>query len=135
MVHCRFMMMRLPLFGYSLLLAARCFAATDVRVDFTLNTTDPYGKPIQESRYYYVYRPDGLSRTKVAPMVLVLEASPNGGPATFFRDIAAKSGVAGEGAGDDDKSRLGGDVSKERRRSAVGAGFQHQHHGRHLGSR
>jgi poly(3-hydroxybutyrate) depolymerase len=75
-----------------LVLVAAAHAATDVRVDFTLNTTDPYGNPIQQQRYYYVYRPDGLSRTKPVPMVLVLEASANSGPATFFRDIAGKAG-------------------------------------------
>ena len=75
-----------------ILLAGSAFPATDLRVDFRLNTTDPYGNPIQQNRYYYVYRPDGLPRTQPVPMVLVLEASPSSGPATFFRDTAAKSG-------------------------------------------
>jgi poly(3-hydroxybutyrate) depolymerase len=84
--------MKITLIAWSLLLAARCFAATDVRVDFTLNTTDRYGNPIQQQRYYYVYRPDGLSKAKPVPLVMVLEASAGSGPATFFRDIAGKAG-------------------------------------------
>lgn len=75
-----------------LFFAGVCFAATDLRVDFTLNTTDPYGAPLQEQRYYYVYRPDNLPRTTPVPIVLVLEASANTGPETFFHAMADKSG-------------------------------------------
>jgi hypothetical protein len=52
--------------------ATSALAATDVRVNFTLNTTDENGAPIAENRYYYIYRPDGLSRTVPVPMVLVM---------------------------------------------------------------
>ena len=38
-------------------------AATDVRVTFTLNTTDAYGVAMTETRDYFVYRPDNLPRT------------------------------------------------------------------------
>ncbi len=80
-----------------LFLAAAVFAgeargATDVRVDFTLNTTDAAGAPLVESRYYYVYRPDLLSKTTPAPMVLVMDASPGGGAAGFFHRKADQAG-------------------------------------------
>ncbi len=55
----------------------RVQAATDVRVDFTLHTTDVYGAPLTQSRCYYVYRPNGLSKAPV-PMVLVMDGSPAG---------------------------------------------------------
>lgn len=67
-------------------------AATDVRVNFTLNTTDPDGAPIQESRYYYVYRPDNLPKTTPIPLVIFMEASPNSGGATFFHRKADQAG-------------------------------------------
>ncbi len=76
----------------SLVFAGLSFAATDVRVDFTLNTADPYGVPLQQHRYYYLYRPDNLPRTAPVPIVLVLEASPNGGPAAFFHSRADQAG-------------------------------------------
>ncbi len=82
----------LSLLGWLLVLAGHVFAATDVRVDFILDTADPSGNPIQQHRYYSVYRPDGLPKTNLVPMVLVLEASPASGPATFFRDTAARAG-------------------------------------------
>lgn len=75
-----------------LLFAALSFAATDVRVDFTLNTADPYGAPLQQHRYYYVYRPDNLPKANPVPIILVLEASPNSGPATFFHSRADQAG-------------------------------------------
>jgi poly(3-hydroxybutyrate) depolymerase len=76
----------------SLLLAADGFAATDIRVDFTLKTTDANGAPREEQRYYYVYRPDGLTKTVPIPMLLVFEASPASGPAGFLHDRANKAG-------------------------------------------
>lgn len=57
--------------------ALRLAAATDVKVDFTLNTTDENGAPIQQARTYYVYRPDNLSRANPVPMVLVMDAAPS----------------------------------------------------------
>jgi poly(3-hydroxybutyrate) depolymerase len=63
------------------LLAIDGLAATDVRVNFTLNTTDADGIPIQQQRYYYVYRPGDLRRTSPVPMVLVTL----GGGAMFHR--------------------------------------------------
>jgi poly(3-hydroxybutyrate) depolymerase len=68
------------------------FAASDIRVNFTLNTTDAYGAPIQQNRYYYVYRPGNLPKSTPVPMVLVMEASPNGGPAGFFHRKADQAG-------------------------------------------
>jgi poly(3-hydroxybutyrate) depolymerase len=73
-------------------LARPGFAAADVRVDFTLNTTDPYGFPLQQRRYYYIYRPDNLPKTAPVPMVLVMEASPASGPAAFFHRQAEQAG-------------------------------------------
>ena len=90
MLQLRFMRTMLWLTG--IVIAAECFAATDVQVKFTLNTTDPYGAPIQEQRYYYLYRPDNLPRTNVLPMVLFMEDGPNSGPASSFHHIADQSG-------------------------------------------
>jgi poly(3-hydroxybutyrate) depolymerase len=68
--------------------ATSAFAATDVRVNFTLNTTDENGAPLRENRYYYVYRPDGLSKATPIPMVLVMDSS----PATFLHRKADQAG-------------------------------------------
>jgi poly(3-hydroxybutyrate) depolymerase len=73
-------------------LASRAVAASDVRVDFTLNTTDANGAPIREDRHYYLYRPENLPRTGPVPMTLVMEASPASGPASFFHRKADQSG-------------------------------------------
>ena len=54
-------------------LASDAFAATDVRIDFTLNTTDAYGAAIQQNRYYYIYRPDNLSRSTPVPVILAMD--------------------------------------------------------------
>ena len=75
-----------------LLFAGLSFAATDLKVSFPLNTADPYGVPLQQQRYYYVYRPDNLPKVTPVPIVLVLEASPNSGPATFFHSRADQAG-------------------------------------------
>lgn len=72
--------------------ATGVLAATDVRVNFTLNTTDENGAPITENRYYYVYRPDGLPKATPVPMVLVMEAVANNGPAGFFHRKANQAG-------------------------------------------
>jgi poly(3-hydroxybutyrate) depolymerase len=74
------------------LLPVSALAARDARVDFTLNTADPYGNPLQESRYYYVYRPDNLPMTTSVPMLLILEDSPNTGPQSFFHTRADQAG-------------------------------------------
>ena len=63
------------------------FAATDVRVNFTLNTTDAYGAPLQQSRYYYVYRPDNLSKSTPVPMIVAMDA-----PATYLHRKADQVG-------------------------------------------
>src|ERR1017187_1260512 len=75
-----------------LALAADGIAATDVKVNFTLNTTDAYGVPIQEQRYYYLYRPDNLPRTNPLPMVLFMEDTPASPPASSFHRIADQAG-------------------------------------------
>jgi poly(3-hydroxybutyrate) depolymerase len=83
--------------------AGNALAATDVRVNFTLNTTDKNGARITESRYYYVYRPDGLSRTTPVPMILRMECVANEGPATFLHRKADQAGfvvVSCSGSGD-----------------------------------
>jgi poly(3-hydroxybutyrate) depolymerase len=72
--------------------ATDALAATAVRVDFTLNTTDENGAPLTESRYYHVYRPDGLSKTTPVPMILVMEAGPASGPAGFLHRKADQAG-------------------------------------------
>jgi poly(3-hydroxybutyrate) depolymerase len=85
--------MRTVLFFLSLpVFAIGALAATDVRVDFTLNTTDAGGAPITENRYYYVYRPDGLSTRVPVPMILVMETVAGGGPATYFHRKANQAG-------------------------------------------
>jgi poly(3-hydroxybutyrate) depolymerase len=66
--------------------------ASDTKVSFTLNTSDAYGGALQESRYYYVTRPDGLSKAKPVPMILVFEAGANSGPDGLFRAIAGQYG-------------------------------------------
>jgi len=68
------------------------FAANAVRVNFTLHTTDAQGTPIDQQRYYYVYRPDGLPKTAPAPMVVLFEAAANSGPAGFFQRKADQVG-------------------------------------------
>ena len=73
-------------------LTGNIHAATAVKVNFTLNTTDKYGYPITQSRYYYVYRPDGLSTATPVPMILVMEASPNSGAASMLNAKAAQAG-------------------------------------------
>jgi poly(3-hydroxybutyrate) depolymerase len=87
--------------------AVSVFAATDVRVDFTLHTTDVYGAPLTQNRYYYVYRPDGLSQAVPVPVVLALETVPGGGPYAFFHRKADQAGFvsitcssAGNSSGD-----------------------------------
>ncbi len=37
----------------AVMLATHAFAATDVRVNFTLNTTDENGAPLAENRSYF----------------------------------------------------------------------------------
>ena len=76
----------------SLGFAVSVFAATDVRVDFTLHTTDVYGAPLTQNRYYYVYRPDGLSQAVPVPVVLAMETVPGGGPYAFFHRKADQAG-------------------------------------------
>ncbi len=93
-------------------------ARADVRVDFTLDTTDPDGVPIQENRYYYVYRPAGLPKTDPVPMVLVMEASPGSGAATFWHAQADRVGLvivscaipgnSGGGSWNNDNPRISG---------------------------
>jgi poly(3-hydroxybutyrate) depolymerase len=69
------------------------FAATDVRVDFTLHTTDENGGPLTESRYYYIYRPDGLSKATPVPVVLFMTAElGNAGPVGYFHRQAGQAG-------------------------------------------
>ena len=50
-----------------LALASSAQAATAVKVNFTLNTTDAYGNALVQSRFYYKYRPDGFPMTTPLP--------------------------------------------------------------------
>ncbi|MBZ5585150.1 MAG: hypothetical protein LAQ30_23670 [Acidobacteriia bacterium] len=77
-----------PLIFCILISSGPGFAATDVRVDFTLNTTDVSGARLRQQRFYYVYRPDNLPRTAPAPMILTM----NGVPATYFHRKADEAG-------------------------------------------
>jgi poly(3-hydroxybutyrate) depolymerase len=76
------------LFLFLVIWASNVLAATDVRINFTLHTTDENGAPITENRFYYVYRPDGLSKATPVPMVLVMDSS----PATFLHRKADQAG-------------------------------------------
>ncbi len=82
----------LPLGVLTALLSVNLLAATAVKVSFTLNTTDKYGSPLAQNRYYYVYRPDGLSAASPVPMILVMEASPSSGAASMLNAKAAQAG-------------------------------------------
>jgi poly(3-hydroxybutyrate) depolymerase len=64
------------------ILARYGFAATDVRVNFTLSTTDQYGAPLRQNRYYYIYRPDNLPQSVPVPAILLMDGSP---PTLFHR--------------------------------------------------
>jgi poly(3-hydroxybutyrate) depolymerase len=85
-------MRRVLLFLTAAILAVNARAATDARINFTLNTTDENGQPLTESRYYYVYRPDGLSTRVPVPMILVMEAGAGSGAAGFFHRKANQAG-------------------------------------------
>ena len=85
--------MRRILLSLSLaILATNAWAATDVRVNFTLNTIDRTGVSVTQSRYYYVYRPDGLSKATPVPVILRMECISNEGPATFLHRKADQAG-------------------------------------------
>ena len=71
--------------------AGDALAATDVKVTFTLNTTDANGAPVTQSRSYWIYRPDNLSRTNSVPMILYLEAGGDA-PMTFAHRLADQAG-------------------------------------------
>ena len=75
-----------------ILLAGDARGATDVKVNFTLNTTNAYGAPLQQSRAYYVYRPDNLPKTKAVPAVLIFEAGGGGAQGTFLHRKADQAG-------------------------------------------
>ncbi len=76
------------LFCSALISARDAFAATDVHLTFTLATTNADGASLTESRDYFVYRPDNLSKVAPVPVVLVME----GGAATFFHRKADQAG-------------------------------------------
>jgi poly(3-hydroxybutyrate) depolymerase len=75
------------------LLAGNTLAATAVKVNFTLNTTDAQGAPLTENRYYHVYRPDGFPRTTPLPMILILEHGPGQAANPTFNAKAAQVGL------------------------------------------
>ena len=59
---------------FLVLMAGAASAASDVRVNFVLNTTDANGVAITQNRVYYVYRPDNLSKDTPVPVVLSMDA-------------------------------------------------------------
>ena len=67
-------------------------AATDVKVDFVLETTDNQGVAATQKRFYYVYRPRNLPRDKPVPLVLVMECRGGDLPAKFFHRKADEAG-------------------------------------------
>ena len=83
--------MKAGILPLGLLISACGFAATDVRVDFILKTTDAHGAAVQQRRHYSVYRPDGLSKATPAPMVLVMDECCDV-PAAFFHQRADQAG-------------------------------------------
>jgi polyhydroxybutyrate depolymerase len=58
-----------------LMLAGEGFAAADVRVEFTLHTTDANGAPVEQHRLYFLYRPDNLPKTGPVPVVLIMSGA------------------------------------------------------------
>ncbi len=74
------------------LFASAALAATAVKVTFTLNTTDVNGAPLTQSRYYYVYRPNGYPTTTPLPMVLIMEANVGGPADGTFNNKSAQAG-------------------------------------------
>ena len=78
---------------FFLLTAGQSQGATDEKMSFTLQTTDANGAPITQQRFYYVYRPDKLPRSKPAPMVLVMECRGGDLPAKFFHRKADEAGL------------------------------------------
>ena len=78
--------------GYFVLLALACAAHAQVKVNFTLNTTDASGAPLMQSRYYWVYRPAGLSTSAPVPMLLNMESTANGTPLNAFNTKANQMG-------------------------------------------
>ena len=72
--------------------AGYCRAATDVRVNFTLKTTDASGAPTTQERFYYVYRPDNLPKDKPAAMVLCMECRGGDLPAKLLHRKADEAG-------------------------------------------
>jgi len=74
-------------------LATGAFAATAVKVNFTLNTTDKNGAPIVQNRYYYRYRPDGFPVATPLPAILVMEEIAGGGANWVFNAKADQVGI------------------------------------------
>jgi poly(3-hydroxybutyrate) depolymerase len=71
--------------------ASSVLAATAVKVNFTLNTTDAYGNALVQNRLYYKYRPDGFPMTTPLPMVLIMEASGDTGSADSVLNTKANA--------------------------------------------
>ncbi len=72
--------MRLAIAAIGLLilpvLVPKGLAATDVRVEFTLNTTAADGAPLRQHRVYSLYRPDHLSKSAPVPVIVFMGGSP-----------------------------------------------------------
>ena len=77
---------------FLIILAGGAHAATAVKVDFPLKTTDAQGAPLTQNRYFYLYRPDNLPRTTPLPMVLLMEDNPDKGVNGVLNAKANKMG-------------------------------------------
>ena len=78
---------------FTLLSGVSAVAATAAKVAFTLGTTTKTGTATTESRYYYVYRPDGLVLTAPVPAIMVLEDVAGDPAVDEFNALANSNGI------------------------------------------
>ncbi len=78
-----------------LVCAASALAATPVKVTFTLNTTNSAGAAIQQSRFYWRYRPDGFTNSASTPLpaILVMADSAGEGAHSEFNTQSDRYGI------------------------------------------
>lgn len=92
-------------------LPRQALAASDVRVEFTLNTTTADGAPVRQHRLYYLYRPDHLSKSAPVPMIVFM----GGSPGLFHRKadqagfVVVGASNSGNSTGTPSKGWLAGD--------------------------
>ena len=86
-------------------------AASDVRVEFTLNTRSADGAPIKQHRVYFLYRPDHLSKSTPVPVIVFM----GGSPVLFHRKadqagfVVVAASPSGNSTGNPSKGWLAGD--------------------------